>query len=483
MAANRTVTSLSIALIVFVMLTFVLAITTYVFFKQRLDEQLRADEAVAETGKARTELQAAVDEKQKLQEEIIGVGREKTFAEIEQEKTERIAKDFAGFNEDPKTLLKLVTWLADALAAKDDQMDKLRQESEKSLAEKNTALDAEKASTGQKESERDRLEKELASLKSQFTTDRSKFQEQQDRLTTERQQALDETTNFERLKTEVEKLKQALPPALHTAFDAKKEPEEKLQVAYKSLTDMQKDIRNQNALLAKLNAADPAVQKAVINAAPKDAVIERFDGHVLAVDESDRSAILAFDSTAGLRPGLLFDVYDRSDVRPLAGAGKGVVEVLAVDSQTRARGRIVRDSIRSLIGAGDGLASGLWSPGSDMEVVIVGYAQLDRDRDPDVEELVSRIEKFGGRVVDAVSPSTNLLVDAGLPKTVAGDPKAPSGWQPKDVARRSRQLELARNLGIKTVTVDALLDMLGSDREEIETGRLPRRGLERSVPR
>ena len=142
MAANRTVTSLSIALIVFVMLTFVLAITTYVFFKQRLDEQARADDAVTETAKARTELQAAVDEKQKIQEDIIGVAREKTFAEIELEKTERIAKDFAGFNDDPKTLLKLVTWLADALAAKDGQMDKLRQEKDKELAEKVTALEA-----------------------------------------------------------------------------------------------------------------------------------------------------------------------------------------------------------------------------------------------------------------------------------------------------------------------------------------------------
>ena len=44
---NNVVQSLSIALIVFVMLTFVLAVTTYVFFKQQIDEQVKVVEAQA----------------------------------------------------------------------------------------------------------------------------------------------------------------------------------------------------------------------------------------------------------------------------------------------------------------------------------------------------------------------------------------------------------------------------------------------------
>ena len=143
---------------------------------------------------------------------------------------------------------------------------------------------------------------------------------------------------------------------------------------------MQKVIKEQNAVLAKLNTADPAVREAVIKATPKDDRVEQFDGRVLAVNERDRSAILSFTSTGGLRPGHLFDVFDRSDVRPLASGGKGVVELLAVEGETRARGRILSDSTRSPILAGDALASGLWSPGLDMEVVIVGYVQFDRDR-------------------------------------------------------------------------------------------------------
>ena len=39
---NPTVYRLSIALIVFVLLTFILTITTYLFFKQRMDERAKA---------------------------------------------------------------------------------------------------------------------------------------------------------------------------------------------------------------------------------------------------------------------------------------------------------------------------------------------------------------------------------------------------------------------------------------------------------
>jgi hypothetical protein len=200
---------------------------------------------------------------------------------------------------------------------------------------------------------------------------------------------------------------------------------------------------------------------------------------VLDVNAADRSAVLSFTSTAGLRPGLLFDVYDQGETRPLVGGGKGVIEILAVDGPTRARGRIRRDTPRAPVLAGDAVATGLWSPGADLEVVIVGYVQLDGDRDTDVDELVSRIESFGGRVVDDVSASTDLVVDGGLPRSITGEAKSLPGWRPADASRRNKRLDAAKSLGIKTVTVEGLLGMLGATRQELETGSLPRRGLDR----
>ena len=111
----------------------------------------------------------------------------------------------------------------------------------------------------------------------------------------------------------------------------------------------------------------------------------------------------------------------------------------------------------------------------------MGYVQLDGDRDTDVDELVSRIESFGGTVVDTVSASTDLIVDGGLPRSVTGESKTLPGWRPVDASRRSKQLDLAKNLGIRTVTVDGMLEMLGETRQEVETGSLPRRSLDRAA--
>jgi uncharacterized iron-regulated membrane protein len=155
MPANRTVASLSIALIVFVMLTFVLAVTTYLFFKQRLDEQAKAEAATAETNKARTELNTAVDEKRKLQE-LLGVAEEKTVAQIEAETNERFTGEFVGFDAEPKTYLKLVDWLAEAIRKKDGQMDSLRLDHEKVVADKERAIETEKSAAARAAAEKEK---------------------------------------------------------------------------------------------------------------------------------------------------------------------------------------------------------------------------------------------------------------------------------------------------------------------------------------
>ena len=120
MAASRAtvVQSLSIALIVFVMLTFVLAITTYLFFKQQVDEQAKADAAVAEATKSKGELNTALEEKKKLQE-IIGLAEDKTAADVEADTTETFSSKFSDFQEDPKNYKNLSEWLKKAIEAKD----------------------------------------------------------------------------------------------------------------------------------------------------------------------------------------------------------------------------------------------------------------------------------------------------------------------------------------------------------------------------
>jgi hypothetical protein len=485
MPANRTVASLSIALIVFVMLTFVLAVTTYLFFKQRLDEQAKAETATAETNKARTELNTALDEKRKLQE-ILGVAEEKTVAQIEAETNERFTGEFVGFDAEPKTYLKLVDWLAEAIRKKDGQMDTLRVDHEKVVADKDKAIESEKSAAARAAAEKEKVAADAAAEKQKFDDSRGQHEAQQQQLSGKRDEALNQAIAFDKLKAEVAKGGQFLYPEQQKDFEARKDPEGQLSVLYAALRARAQVIDKQNELLATLRAGDEAVQAAVMAATPQDNRIDGFDGRVIAVDSADRTALISCRSTRGMRPGLLLAVYDPADPRPQLGARKGLLEVIAVESPTVARARVRRDSIRNPILGGDGVATSLWAPGESPEVAIVGFVQLDGDPTPDADALQAAIARAGGRVVDAVTPGTALVVDAGVPKPVAGggDGKIP-GWRANvDEKRRDREIKSARQLGIRVVGLDEMLDLLGLERADLETGRLPTRGDDgRSLPR
>jgi hypothetical protein len=185
--------------------------------------------------------------------------------------------------------------------------------------------------------------------------------------------------------------------------------------------------------------------------------------------------MISCNSTRGMRPGLLLYVYDPADPQPQFGDRKALVEIIGVESPSVARARIRRDSVRSPILGGDGVASSLWTPGQTADVMIVGYVQLDRDGQPDLDTVRSLVEKAGGRVVDAVTPTTAMVVDAGKPRPIAGNDAKVPGWSPKDESLRDREIKTARQLGIRVVALDSLLDMLGVDRQDIETGSLPAR--------
>ena len=117
---NPTAYRLTIALIVFVLLTFILTITTYLFFKQRTDEQARTQAAEKSAADSKEALNVAQTENQKLRE-WIGAAEGSTLETIETDLNNLFTKDFAGFNEEPKSYGRLVSWLRREFATKNQE--------------------------------------------------------------------------------------------------------------------------------------------------------------------------------------------------------------------------------------------------------------------------------------------------------------------------------------------------------------------------
>ena len=240
-----------------------------------------------------------------------------------------------------------------------------------------------------------------------------------------------------------------------------------MRFVFQELKNREAAIKELNAVLARLRVADPALQDLVLGATPQDDRMDSLDGRVVSVNESDHTVLLSFDSTRGMRPGLVLLVFDPGDARPRIGDRKAAVEITEVESGALARARVRRDSDGNLVLPGDAVATSLWSPGATPEIVIVGFMPGAGGSD-----LKDRVERTGARLADQVTPQTSIVVDAGLPSANDIASGIASEWTKKPVNEtlRRRALERAKEVGVRVVGIDGLLDMLGLDRAAVAGG-------------
>ena len=465
---NPTVYRLSIALIVFVLLTFILTITTYLFFKQRTDEQARARAAEKSAAEKQGALLTAQQETQKLRE-IIGAAEGSTLETIETDLNNLFTKDFAGFNEEPKSYGRLVGWLRDQFRTKDQAVQSAKTDQERTKKETDQQLAAARDQQKAAEQAKAATEAKRQQQEQDFQTRWTGHEAEQTKLQEQKETAEKRADRLELLIREIASGGQYLPANRQKDFTAKESAEDRLSLIYAELRERARVIDEQNRLLATLRVADRELQQTVLAATPKDDRIDGFDGRVIAVDERERSVLVSCSSTRGIRPGMILHVFEPDDERPQAGDRKGVVEVTAVEGPALLRATIRRDSTRSPILAGDGVATSLWAAGKAPEVVIVGWVNIDDSGAEDREQLADLVRRAGGRVVDAVTPMTAMVVDGGKPPPERGE----AGFA-EEARRQSRNLATAKQYGVRVVGIDALLDMLGLSKAALSSSGLPR---------
>jgi hypothetical protein len=474
MRQNTTVKSLTIAIILFALLTFVLAVTTYVYFKKFLDEQKRADERTREMAAVTQQRDQAIEERIRLQA-VIGGDDTKTVSEVEQDAGALFAERFPTYDANEK-LLTLIDLLAETIEAKDKTMLAAEEMRKKDVAAKDVDLKKQEEVAKQAADAQKKIEEDAKTAEAKYAEERAAFEKKRDELSKEKDEALGKQNDRDKILEEIANAAKFLSPEGVKKFTAATDSGGKLAVVFGELRSRDATIKQLNEMLTRLHAAGKEVQAAVLAATPKDDKIEGFDGRVALVDEAERTVVLSCPTTRGLRPGLVLYVYDADDVSPRLGSRKASVEIIAIDGPSTARARIRGDAVRNPVLAGDGVASNLWIPGFSPEIVILGYVTLDDDAKQDTERLKTLLQSVGGRIVDTVTPLTTMVVDAGKPKPVAGVDGLPKGWRDADNKRYDLQLKQARDLGVRIVGIDAVLDMLGLQREALAAGRLPPRG-------
>ncbi|MEX0671403.1 MAG: hypothetical protein WD060_13205 [Pirellulales bacterium] len=471
MATNPTIYRLSIALIVFVLLTFVLTFATYFMFKQRMDEQLKAEVAEKTVSEKQGEMIAAQQELEKFRQ-VVGEP-EGTAAQITEDNFNKLLADkFAGFNEEPKSYAKLVGWLRGQLRTKDESVQTAigrAKEADAAATKSSTeAAETEKTAAAEVQAAKQRQNE----AKKAFDEKWDGHEAEQKKLLAGKEAAETKSERLEMLTSKIADGGQYLSSTRQKDFAAKDTAVDKLGVIYAELRDRAKAIDEQNRVLAGLRVADRELQEKVLASTPKDDRVDGLDGRILSVDETTRSVLVSCSSTRGIRPGLVLHVFPPDDPRPQIGDRKGTVEVTDIEGPSLLRASIRRDSIRTPILGGDGVATSLWTAGTAPEVVIVGFVNLDDDGAADNKRLAEIVERAGARVAQSVSTMTAMVVDGGKPPAQSGEREVEAFAE--EARRQRRSVDAAKQFGVRVVGIDALLDMLGLTRESVTAPRLPR---------
>jgi cytoskeletal protein RodZ len=505
MAANNSnaVQPFIIALIVFVMLTFVLAVTTYLFFKKAHEAEAKTEAAQVERNTEREVKLAYRDSRAELVKSVLGFPEddpevlkskdavEKLNEQIKAKKQDAIDDVYGKYLAQEKlqpTYADAVTWLSSSIDKHYGQMKDLQAEKDRFAAEKKQLAERHVDELKKKEDSNTAAKAALDKLTSEQKDYESATAVRVKKLDDEMRAANDRAKKLEDLGLEIESLATATykgsdgvdVPVLSgnrkTEFAAR-DAKGRVELLKQELAVQGRMVRRLNQIIAQLRVADPSLQSTVLAATPKDDRIDGFDGRILSVNELDRTVLVACGRTTGLRTGLQFYVYNPTDPQPQLGSKKAVVEVVAIESDSLVRCRVRQDSVRAPIIPGDVVATSLWAPGTPLELVVVGLVQLGGEPDADLGRLRQLIERIGGTVSDTVSPSTTMVVDAGVPQVkgidAEGQVASRKQWTAKQKQRRAEQMDLAKQQGIKVIAIEPFLDMLGLQMDSVRANRLP----------
>ena len=502
MSTGRTGTinqALGIALIVFVMLTFILMVTTYVFFGKQLAAGIELDTSNTDLTAARAEVEKKTGEYRSLAD-FIGKVEEKPIETVEEadQLFTSLFPDYDEKAENGKTFQRGIEILKQALVEKDSQLK--ASQAAQMTAEETAKKAADDLANEKKQFEEKvkAIEDDLAKSKADAEKKRAEFEETEKTLVDEKQKVLDQVEGLKLLSEQIAAGEGLVGPK---AFE-EKDDKTRVGLLLKTIRDRNKtiDVLERSEILRSVAAVDPKVQVYVLEALGATAseietlkpLVRRpgfgdqeegnIDGRIVAVDQRERSVTIACDSTFGVRPGLVFNVHPGTLPAGSNRSVKAVVEVVEVDGGSLVRGRIRRDSIQDPIIAGDIVSTPLWSPGRPIEAVVVGFVDLDGDGKEDTKAFEDLVARGGGTVVRTAGNSTTVLVDAGKPASAGDGGSQRAVLKPADEKRRTAELAEARALGIRVLTLDAFLDWLGAVRPTADRDAITAPGPARVPP-
>ncbi len=412
---------LQIALIIFVILTLLLGVLSFFFYRQ-YDEALKRAIAAEEESKKNSEAaRNTLSENERLKQ-YLGVPESMRADELGEE----VRKDFESyapnFPGETRTYRAVVEYLGKTLGSVNESLAAAQAE----IANLNAQirqLEASKAPlVDQQRARADAANTQLAMERTKFSDDRQRLQDQAQQL-----QARIDTVQREAMK-QVEAVQAEL-----------QKKERSLQTTISLLRDRTETLRR---------VTEPT--------------FERADGTVRWVNQRNRTVWINLGSADGLGRQTTFSVYASTVTDVGKAPRKGSIEVTDILTDHLAEARILEDNPADPIMPGDQIYTPVWRPGERIRFALADGIDIDGDKKSDLDTVINLITLNGG-IVDfylddegnktgEVTTETRYLVLGITPDETATE------------ARRNARTELLRvadTYGLTRITLQELLNRMG----------------------
>ncbi len=434
--ASRESQGLQIALILFVMVTVVLAVTTYLYFR-KAEEKVRQARAAAAEAKQAKDASMQLQFENQVMKHVLGYDM-KTQAELDTIKqslggNKDMEKVLAGFDQDmamygvglvaqdlnyrslPNHLITEINTKGKQIVdahARENALTKARQD----------AIDAEAKRTA-------KAEESLKLVQGELETERKAFNDHRTRITTEK-----------------DKIAKLLPEK---------------QQAYNLLESQRTtEVEERNRQISQLTLLYDALKDKAER--EKEPTYERPDGEVVMVNTSSNIVWIDLGSSDGVQRMMSFSVYDQEETGVGNAEVKARIEVTQVKDVHLAEARILEEELTDPIMKGDKIYSPSFRKGQKTRFALAGFLDINGDGKSDQTKVKSIISMNNG-VVDAelledgsiagkVTVDTHYLVEGEKP-TERTNERQTQGFT-KIVTEASR-------LGIQKITLATLLDRMG----------------------
>ncbi|MCC7086989.1 MAG: hypothetical protein IT427_18470 [Pirellulales bacterium] len=444
--AARENQGLQIALIVFVMLTIMLSVSTFLFFRNYQAEQQRAKSAEEETSKTKQAM-TVLEGDRSAYVKYIG------FPENEKKETidEAIAKDFAvgvmlglaSLPENERNYRKLIS-----------SYEALAKNQHGQLADKDKQLREAKAAFDQKTTE---YADNVAKITKDKDDEVAKYAE-------ERKNREDQIALLVKTKDQLLAEKDTAAKALG---DLKAQTDKELNTLKDAVTKKDDTIQG-----LKLNINEVTKQYNV-TAAP--------DGRIVWVNQREGTAVINLGSADNLRKRITFSVFDpgTTDVSALksdtsgkeeaatpasAAVVKGSIEVVNITGRHMAECRILQHSPSNPIIPGDVIYTPVWQPGQQDHFAFAGKLDIDGDGEDDSSRVKDIVRINGGAIDSDINVQTRYLVIGKL------DDQGEN-------SDSSKLLADAKKFGIQHIKLGQFLEMMGFSAKAAEGTIAPGEGM------